>query len=289
MNPWSRDCPAKGVTRGRAHPENPSRTFFMSSPSTGTSTAAWISIWRVYHPQTCGRAHTRNSGPGGRVYETHFRRYVRSPPSSPSSVAAALSLFLSGRPFTIGNLHKRLTEARLNHTREREKNRKASEVFVRGGARVRIPGPRSGVERWKKQRKRKKAQIARGEAAEKLSVEEEEEERWWRDKEGAKALADGGESLRRVARRSYRRYHGGSALSSKSVSSPPALALSLSPLLPTRQIHLRNNTWYTVPRSRRIPVMRYTPSAVTMWLVADHCSTSSFISPSRVYAKLRNL
>jgi len=71
-----------------------------------------------------------------------------------------------------------------------------------------------------------------------------------------------------------------------------SFSLSLSPpfsLLPTRQIHLRNNTWYTVPRSRRIPVMRYTPSAVTMWLVADHCSTSSFISPSRVYAKLRNL
>lgn len=106
----------------------------------------------------------------GRVYETRFRWYVRSPPSSPSA-AAALPLFLSGRPFTIGNLHKRLTEARLNHTREREKNRRASEVFVRGGARVRVPGPRSGAERRKRQGEKKEEGRSRGEAA----VEEEEE------------------------------------------------------------------------------------------------------------------
>lgn len=216
----------------------------MSSPSTGTSTAAcgFPSDECTTHKRAGARArathtHTPNR-PGLR--NAGFRWYVRSPPSSPSA-AAALPLFLSGRPFTIGNLHKRLTEARLNHTREREKNRRASEVFVRGGARVTRSRSRSGAERRRRQRKRKKA-------------DREEKRRWKRkkkrrrrDKEGAKALADGGESLRRVARRSYRRYHGGSALSSKSVSSlPPAP-------LPAHRVHLRNNTWYTVPRSPPYP------------------------------------
>ncbi|KAI4500059.1 hypothetical protein M0802_004929 [Mischocyttarus mexicanus] len=60
-----------------------------------------------------------------------FRRLCNSNSSNSSSSSSWL-LFLSGRPFTIGNLHKRLTEAKLNHTRE--KNRKATEVFLRGGA-----------------------------------------------------------------------------------------------------------------------------------------------------------
>lgn len=137
----------------------------------------------------------------------------------------ALPLFLSGRPFTIGNLHKRLTEARLNHTREREKNRRASEVFVRGGARVRVPWSRSGA---MEEAEKKEEGRSRGEARGEADGGRGRRSGQGRDKEGAKALADGGESLRRVARRSYRRYHGGSALSSKSVSSC-VRSLHLSP------------------------------------------------------------
>lgn len=207
----------------------------------------------MYHPQTCGRA--RNTcilqGTGGRVYETRFRWYVRSPPSSPSA-ATALPLFLSGRPFTIGNLHKRLTEARLNHTREREKNRRASEVFVRGGARVRVPGP--GAERWKRQRKRKKA-----DREVKLAVEEEE---------GATAEGQGRcEGARRWRRKfTTRRPPELPTLPRRlrALFQVGFLLCSLPPLLPADQAHLRNNTWYTVPRSRRIPVTRYTSSAVTI-------------------------
>jgi len=110
-----------------------------------------VLIWRVYHPQTCERAQ-RNAysepwagGSTKRVSAGTSGRLHR-----PASAAAALPLFLSGRSFTIGNLHKRLTEAKLNHTREREKNRKASEVFVRGGARIRVPGPDAANEAGEK-------------------------------------------------------------------------------------------------------------------------------------------
>lgn len=78
-------------------------------------------------------------------------------------------------------------------------------------------------------------------------AEEEAEEQEVRREEGAKALADGGESLRRVARRSYRRYHGGSARSPPRFPPRPR-----SPVTP-RRIHLRNNTWYTVSRSPAYP------------------------------------
>lgn len=191
----------------------------------------WILIWRVYHPQTCGRTQ-RNaySGPwtGGstkRVSAGTSGRLRR-----PASAAAALPLFLSGRSFTIGNLHKRLTEAKLNHTREREKNRKASEVFVRGGARIRVPGP-GGEGRGKREEGGSRKEKRRGEAGAGRGRRRREQRK---DEEGARALADGGESLRRVARRSYRRYHGGSALSSKSVSSPPVFSLSfVSPTNPS--------------------------------------------------------
>lgn len=97
---------------------------------------------------------------------------------------------------------------------------------------------------WKRQRKRKRADRGGGggreAAGEETDVEEEEKRERERDEEeegggewgeeGAKALADGGESLRRVARRSYRTLP--RRLSSKSVSSPPAL-LFLHPPLPS--------------------------------------------------------
>lgn len=122
---------------------------------------------------------------------------------------------------------------------------------------------------WKRQRKRKRADRGGGrssgernwrcvEEKEKTRRDEEKEDRGEWDEEGAKALADGGESLRRVARRSYRRYHGGSLPS----RFPRLLRFSSSPLpLPSfagRRVHLRNNTWYTVPRSlARISVTLY--------------------------------
>lgn len=225
--------------------------------------------------------HTHIPG-SGRVYETRFRWYVRSPPSSPSA-AAALPLFLSGRPFTIGNLHKRLTEARLNHTREREKNRRASEVFVRGGARVCVPG--AGAEQWKRQRKRKKAEIARGETAVKLGD--------GRERRSGEVV---GRGRREGARRWRRKFttRRPPELPDATTEAPrslpsrfPRLLCSLPPPLPSRpahQVHLRNNTWYTVPRSPAYPgYALYTVhrNNVTDGLVADHCSTSSFISPSR--------
>lgn len=213
-------------------------------------------------PPTSVRARARTRIPpsraGGRIYETRFRWYVRSPPSSPSA-AAALPLFLSVRPFTIGNLHKRLTEARLNHTREREKNRRASKVFVRGGARVRVPGP-GAVRRGGRGREKGRRQIARRSGGE----------------------AGGGRGRRSVGgtRKARRRspmeakvYDASPAgVTDATTEAPrslpswfPRLLYSLPPpSLPAHQVHLRNNTWYTVPRSRRIPVTRYTPSAVTM-------------------------
>lgn len=59
---------------------------------------------------------------------------------------------------------------------------------------------------------------------------------------------------------------------------------SLPPPVTPRRIHLRNNTWYTVSRSPAYPgyAIHYTVrrNNVTLApLVADHCSSSSFISP----------
>lgn len=139
-------------------------------------------------------------------------------------------------------------------------------MFVRGGARVRGSGP--GAERWKRQRKRKRATSPRGEAAEKLcTVKEEEQE-----------AAEVGQGRREGARRWRRKF------TTRRPPELPTLPRRLRALfqvgflasctlvlpscapspLPARQVHLRNNTWYTVPRSRRIPVTRYTPSTVTM-------------------------
>lgn len=115
---------------------------------------------RARNTRTSGRPGLRNAFPPVRPVASK---------SSPS-VAAALLLFLSRRPFTIGNLHKRLTEARLNHTREREKNRRASEVFVRGGARVRVPGPGALEE------VREKGREGRSREEKKPAVEEEDDE-----------------------------------------------------------------------------------------------------------------
>lgn len=117
-------------------------------------------------------------------------------------------LFLSSRSFTIGNLHKRLTETRLNHTCARRIGR-WSRWFVRTGnvpraGRRRRNGRRSGTRRKRVQKK---------------------EGRW--TKEGAKPLADGGESLRRVAWQSYRRYHGGSLRSFHSTSTSSSCSLNL--------------------------------------------------------------
>lgn len=119
---------------------------------------------RARNTRTSGRPGLRNAFPPVRPVAS----------KSSLSVAAALLLFLSRQPFTIGNLHKRLTEARLNHTREREKNRRASEVFVRGGARVRVPGP--GALEEVREKGREKRQISRREAAKKPAVEEEDDE-----------------------------------------------------------------------------------------------------------------
>lgn len=114
---------------------------------------------------------------------------------------------------------------------------------------------------WKRQGKRKRADRGGGRSSGERNwrcVEEKEKTEGTReiggewDEEGAKALADGGESLRRVARRSYRRYHGGSLPSrfprlprfSSSPLPPPFL-----PLPRPCRVHLRNNARYTVPRS----------------------------------------
>lgn len=125
----------------------------------------------------------------------------------PSSCPPPLP-FPSSRSFTIGNLHKRLTEARLNHTRE--KNRKAA----RGGERS------TAVETEPTGRKRGR----------------------WTKEEGAKPLADGGESLRRVACQSYRRYHGGSSLFSLHRSSSLHFLFLSLPHPLSFSVHLCNNS-----------------------------------------------
>ena len=83
--------------------------------------------------------------------------------------------------------------------------------------------------------------------------------RW--TKEGAKPLADGGESLRRVAWQSYRRYHGGSSLFSLSPSSLYCLYLSLSLSL-FLSLSFSLYTYVTTPRTQQpswcIPVTLYT-------------------------------
>lgn len=75
--------------------------------------------------------------------------------------------------------------------------------------------------------------------------------RW--EKEGAKVLADGGESLRRVARRSYRRYHGGS---------PPRSRFPHLPLSLPRASHSSSYTYVTTlgTRSRALRCIPVTPS-----------------------------
>lgn len=142
----------------------------------------------AYHPQTYRYASTathrhthRQTTPNGPTKCVNIRTLPFFPFAA--TVRRRRPLFLCpGRPFTIGNLHKRLTEAKLNHTREREKNRRASKLFVC------MRESEDTFPVWKRQRKRKRANLD----------EEEEEQR------GRKLAVRGGrgeETRRREGRR----------------------------------------------------------------------------------------
>lgn len=172
-------------------------SFFMSSPSTGTfsvrresyaPSSQWIPITsdeRVppTNLQVC--IHGNTDIHTGRLLRTGLRNALtsgRSPSSRSRQPCGGGLYFCPGRPFTIGNLHKRLTEAKLNHTREREKNRRASKLFVC------MRESEDTFPVWKRQRKRKRTNLD----------EEEEEQR------GRKLAVRGGrgeETRRREGRR----------------------------------------------------------------------------------------
>lgn len=226
----------------------------------------------AYHPQAYRYA-THRDLPADCSEWAYEMRYPlvtsgRSP-SRPQPCGGGL-YFCPGRPFTIGNLHKRLTEAKLNHTREREKNRRASKLFVC----MRESEDANPVEEVEKkeegefldEEERKEAAGGKEEACGVRGREGEEQE--------------GDESRRKIEESGTRKAQRRSPMEAKVYDASPVgvtdattealfqvgflascASLSLYPFSPSSScssvVHLRNNTWYTLGPSP-VSRLRYT-------------------------------
>lgn len=215
-------------------------------------------------PPTNSHTHTDLRAPqGGRLRDAFplVRPVVRSSRS-------LQPLFLSGRPFTIGNLHKRLTEARLNHTREREKNRRAfgRSICAWGGSEGSSMGvPRSGGrcgEEGRRPRRSRGAKKRKKRSGERRKRRDEAKDRGKRgDEEGAK------EALSPMEAKVYDASPAGvtdaTTEALRTLFQVGFLLRALSPLSPlpslhpTLGVHLRNTLGTRDRAHRRIPVTLY--------------------------------